>query len=130
MKIALHVTAPPYSSEANLSAYNFVTAALRQDHTVTRVFFSSDAVITGSALTVPPQDELNLYTAWAELGIRHNIELILCVSACLRRGIIDHTEAERYELDSASLRKPFIISGLGQLAEAAVENDRLITFGN
>jgi len=129
MKFALHVTSAPYSSQGNLSALNFAKALAKKNHTLTRVFFSSDAVLTGSALTVPPQDEINLSEAWSDLAKTGDIELILCISACLRRGIVDETEAERYQLASNNLRPGFIISGLGQLAEAAIINDRLVTFG-
>ena len=129
MKFALHVTSAPYSNQGNLSALNFAKALVEKEHTLTRVFFSSDAVLTGSSLVVPPQDEINLTQAWSDLGNKNNIELILCISACLRRGIVDETEAERYQLTGNNLHPGFIISGLGQLAEAAIVNDRLVTFG-
>lgn len=129
MDIALHVSSAPYSSQANLTAHNFAKAAIEKGHNVTRIFFSSDAVLTGSSLTIPPQDEINLSEAWSDLAKTGNTELILCISACLRRGIVDETEAERYQLAGNNLRPGFIISGLGQLAEAAIMNDRLVTFG-
>jgi tRNA 2-thiouridine synthesizing protein D len=47
----------------------------------------------------------------------------------LRRGIINATEAERYEKQGHNLTDEFVLSGLGQLVEAGLESDRLITFG-
>ncbi|OUR92473.1 sulfurtransferase TusD [Gammaproteobacteria bacterium 42_54_T18] len=129
MKFALHITCAPYSKQGNLSGLNFARAVIEKGHTLTRVFFSSDGVQTGSQLTVIPQDEIDIATAWSELAIANNIELILCISACLKRGLLDQDEAERYEKQASNIRQPFIISGLGQLAEAAITNDRLVTFG-
>ncbi len=129
MKFALHITCAPYSKQGNLSGLNFAKAIIEKGHTLTRVFFSSDGVQTGSQLTVIPQDEIDIPTAWSELATANNIELILCISACLRRGLLDQDEAERYEKAASNIRQPFIISGLGQLAEAAITNDRLVTFG-
>ncbi|PCJ47188.1 MAG: sulfurtransferase complex subunit TusD [Moraxellaceae bacterium] len=129
MNFALHVTCAPYSKQGNLSALNFARALIEKDHRLTRVFFSSDGVHTGSQLVVCPQDEIDIPACWSELASTNNIELILCISACLKRGLLDEGEAERYEKGSANIRAPFIISGLGQLAEAAITNDRLVTFG-
>ncbi len=129
MKFALHITCAPYNKQGNLSGLNFAKAVIEKGHTLTRVFFSSDGVQTGSQLTVIPQDEIDIPSAWSELAKANNIELILCISACLRRGILDQDEAIRYEKQGSNIRQPFIISGLGQLAEAAITNDRLVTFG-
>jgi len=129
MKFALHITCAPYSKQGNLSALNFAKAAIEEGHTLTRVFFSSDGVHTGSELTVTPQDEIDIPASWSDLATHHNIELILCISACLRRGLLDQDEADRYEKQATNIRQPFIISGLGQLAEAAITSDRLVTFG-
>ncbi len=129
MKFALHITCAPYSKQGNLSGLNFAKAVIEEGHTLTRVFFSSDGVHTGSQLSVAPQDDIDIAAAWSELASNNNIELILCISACLKRGLLDQDEAERYEKQAANIRQPFIISGLGQLAEAAITNDRLVTFG-
>lgn len=129
MNYALHVTCAPYSKQGNLSALNFAQALIKSGHSLSRVFFSSDGVHTGSQLSVPPQDEPDISQAWSDLGKEHNIELILCISACLKRGLLDANEAERYDKNASNIRPPFTISGLGQLAEAAIINDRLVTFG-
>jgi tRNA 2-thiouridine synthesizing protein D len=53
----------------------------------------------------------------------------VCVASALRRGMLDPTEASRYEHDAASVAPEFTISGLGQLIDAAIDCDRLVTFG-
>jgi tRNA 2-thiouridine synthesizing protein D len=65
---------------------------------------------------------------WQALGSEHDIPLILCVASCLRRGILDEREAQRFEKPSPSLAKGFEIGGLGQLIDSALNADRTLTF--
>ncbi|MCG8535919.1 MAG: sulfurtransferase complex subunit TusD [Pseudomonadales bacterium] len=129
MLFAIHVTSAPYHGQGSQTALEFCKASLAQGHQIKRVFFSGDAVYVGTNLAVPPQDENNLYEQWQELARDHHVELVVCISACLRRGIIDENEANRYEKPAHNLPSAFVLSGLGQLVEASVEADRLITFG-
>ena len=129
MIYCLHITAAPYSHQANLSALNFARAALEKGHNIFRVFFSGDGVHIANRFSVPPQDDINLREEWASLALHYDVELVVCISACLRRGLVNESEAARYETGGANVGSPFIISGLGQLAEALVESDRLVTFG-
>ena len=129
MIFSVHVLAPPYSQQANLTALHFCQAVLRQGHQLKRVFFSGDGVLTASQLGVPPQDEINLYQEWVKLGAESQVELVLCISACLRRGMVNASEADRYQLPAHNLNPQFIVAGLGQLVDAALDSDRLVTFG-
>ena len=128
MIFSVHVLAPPYSQQANASALQFCRATLQQGHQLKRVFFSGDGVLSASTLAVPPQDEQNLYRGWQELA-QQGVELVVCISACLRRGIINESEAARYQVAGHNLAPWFVLAGLGQLVDAALESDRLITFG-
>lgn len=129
MIFSLAVYSAPYSSQASYSAYKFAAAALDQGHSLHRVFFYQDGVHNATNLAAPPQDEFNLQQAWERLARHHNLDLVVCIAAALRRGILDDNEAKRYEKPSHNLAKDFTISGLGQLVEAAVISDRLISFG-
>jgi len=129
MIFSVHVLAAPYSNQGNLSALRFCRATLGAGHSIKRVFFSGDGVLVGTQLGTPPQDELDLYSAWQELCEKHAVELVVCISACLRRGILNESEAARYEKTGHNLAPGFVLSGLGQLVEAGLESDRLITFG-
>ncbi|MFT7388353.1 MAG: tRNA 2-thiouridine synthesizing protein D [Candidatus Endobugula sp.] len=117
------------SSQSQDSAYRFANALLAQGHTLFRVFFYHDGVYQGSQLSCPPQDEVNLTTRWQTLAESHGVDLVVCIAAGLRRGVIDRKEAQRYEKGHHNLASGFELSGLGQLVEAAVQSDRLITFG-
>lgn len=129
MIFSLAVYSAPYSSQASYSAYQFAVAALSQGHNLHRVFFYQDGVHNATSLAAPPQDEFNLQLAWQRLAKDHDLDLVVCIAAALRRGILDETEAKRYDKPSHNLASEFTVSGLGQLVEAAVMSDRLISFG-
>ncbi len=49
-----------------------------------------------SAFTVPPQDDRNVINQWADLDIKNadgEPELVVCIAAALRRGMLDESEA-------------------------------------
>ncbi len=130
MIFSLAIYAAPYSSQASDSAYRFAAALLENGHTLYRVFFYHDAVHTASSLATPPQDETFFTQNWQTLAQQHNIDLVVCIAAALKRGLLNQQEAVRYEKPAANLAEGFEISGLGQLVDAAVMSDRLVTFGS
>jgi tRNA 2-thiouridine synthesizing protein D len=130
MKFSLLIQAAPLSAQASATALSFAEALLKQGHSLHRVFFYRDGVHNASELAAPPQDETNLPHRWQALAREHQVELMVCIAAALKRGILDEAEARRYQKASANLAPGFVLGGLGQLLEAAVESDRLITFGN
>jgi tRNA 2-thiouridine synthesizing protein D len=130
MKFALLVSEGPYTHESSDSAYHFAEAALRGGHEIVRVFFYHDGVNNGTRLSVPPQDDRNVCERWAALGQKHDLELILCVAAAQRRGMLDEDEAKRAGMDSNNIAPGFEISGLGQLIDAGIQADRLVVFGD
>jgi len=129
MKFAIAVYGAPYSHQAPLSAFHFAKAVLDQGHEIYRVFFYHDGVYTGNEAIAPPQDEPDIRQMWSSLAADNQIELIICIASALRRGMLDRTEADRYEKSSANLDEAFTISGLGQLIDAGLNADRLVTFG-
>ena len=129
MKFGILINEGPYQRQAADSAYQFVSAALVAGHEVTRVFFYHDGVNNGTRLTTPPQDDRNIVNRWSELAAQRSLDLVVCVAAAQRRGIVDADEAKRHGKDADNIAPGFRISGLGQLIEAAVESDRLVTFG-
>lgn len=124
------VSEGPYTHQASDSAYHFTEAALRAGHEIVRVFFYHDGVNNGTRLSVPPQDDRNIVSRWSELGEKHQLELVLCVAAAQRRGLLDEDEAKRASKDSNNMAPGFSISGLGQLIDAGIQADRLIVFGD
>ena len=130
MKFGILVNEGPYTHQASDSAYHFTEAALRAGHEVVRVFFYHDGVNNGTRLSVPPQDDRNISERWSALAQKYEVELILCVAAAQRRGLLDEDEARRAGKDSNNMAPGFQISGLGQLIDAGIQADRLIVFGD
>lgn len=130
MKFGILVNEGPYTHQASDSAYHFTEAALRAGHEVVRVFFYHDGVNNGTRLSVPPQDDRNISERWSALAQKYEVELILCVAAAQRRGLLDEDEAKRAGKDSNNMAPGFQISGLGQLIDAGIQADRLIVFGD
>ena len=130
MKYGILITEGPYTHQASDSAYQFAAAALAKGHEIFRVFFYNDGVNNGTRLGVPPQDDRNLPDKWSALANEHDLDLVLCVAAAQRRGILDADEAKRHGKDADNIAPGFHISGLGQLIEAGIEADRLVVFGD
>ncbi len=130
MIFSLAIYAAPYSSQASYTAYRFALALLENGHQLYRIFFYHDGVHNSSTLITPPQDEINLALNWQKLGKDYNVDLVVCIAAALKRGVLSEHEAKRYDKPTHNLHENFEISGLGQLVDAAVISDKLITFGN
>lgn len=126
---SLLVTANPYSAQGQFSAIQFAKTLLSEGHRLKRVFFYADGVLVANRLNCPPSDEYNLTKSWAKLSITHDFELVACVTVAMKRGITNSTEAERNALTGENIDPAFELSGLGQLTEAMLESDRLVTFG-
>lgn len=130
MKLAILVNEGPYQHQASDSAYLFAKAALEKGHEIYRVFFYHDGVNNATRLTVPPQDDRNVVKRWSELSEKHSLDLVVCIAAAQRRGLLDENEAKRQGKDANNIAPGFRISGLGQLIEAGIQADRLVVFGD
>ena len=119
MKFGILVNEGPFNHQASDSAYRFAAAAIEKGHEVPRVFFYNDGVYNANKESEPQSDDRNIVKLWSDLATAHNIDLVVCIAAALRRGIKD-----------PSLPEGFRISGLGQLIESGITNDRLVVFGD
>ncbi len=130
MKFTIVVNEGPYQHQSADSAINFTRAVLEKGHEIFRVFFYHDGVNNGTRLAVPPADDRQLQKEWSELAKEHGLDLVICIAAAQRRGIMDENEAKRQGLDADNMIEGFRISGLGQLIEGSIESDRTIVFGD
>jgi tRNA 2-thiouridine synthesizing protein D len=130
MKLSVLINEGPYTHQASDSAYQFTKAALASGHEIFRVFFYHDGVNNATRLTTPPQDDRNIVNRWSKLAEEHKLDLVVCVAAAQRRGIVDEGEAKRNGKDATNLAPGFRISGLGQLIEAGIQSDRTVVFGD
>jgi tRNA 2-thiouridine synthesizing protein D len=129
MQFSLLILGSPSSTQSASTAFRFARAVINSGHTLYRVFFYHDGVYCSNDLVTPPQDEESLPANWATLAAEHDVDLVVCIASALKRGVIDKAEAERHEKSAANLAQGFSISGLGQLVDASIVSDRVITFG-
>ena len=129
MIYSLVVLSSPASGHGARHAAAFARQVLARGHGIHRVFFLDAGTDTGSANAVFPQDEHDRLQPWLELAERHDVELVLCISSALKRGMLDDTEAQRHDKNGATVHPAFLVSGLGQLVDASLHADRLVTFG-
>lgn len=130
MKYGILVNEGPYQHQASDTAYQFAKAALEKGHEIFRVFFYHDGVNNGTRFGVPPQDDRNITVRWTEMAEQHNVDMVICIAAAQRRGLLDEGEAKRQGKDGNNIAPGFRISGLGQLIEAGIQCDRLVVFGD
>ncbi|WP_136067738.1 sulfurtransferase complex subunit TusD [Modicisalibacter radicis] len=128
MRYGLVVMGGPYSHQASHSALRFAHALVDRGHRLETVFFYHDGVYNASRLAAPPQDEPHLGDAWLRLAESQGTALLVCVAAALRRGMTDEREARRHGKPAYNVEPPFELTGLGQLVEASLTHDRLVTF--
>ena len=130
MKYTIMVNEGPYQHQSADTALQFTRAALEKGHEIFRVFFYHDGVNNGTRLSVPPADDRLIQKSWSELAEKHGLDLVICIAAAQRRGIMDADEAKRQGLDANNIAPGFRISGLGQLVEGGIQADRLVVFGD
>lgn len=120
------------SSPDNLSicrcALEFAKTLLRRNHRIYRIFFYGEAVQLATCAAVPPQDDPDIYREWREFLEQHRLDAVVCIAAALKRGLLNREESARYQKSVVNLANPYDLSGLGQLIDAAVHSDKLITF--
>jgi len=129
MKFALQLHASPYASSAGLDAYCFIQAALQAGHQILQVFFYKDGIYHAFRYAQAPDDEIQITRRWSALAEQHQIDLVVCISAAQRRGLLCADEARRQGKLDQDVAPGFRIAGLGQWLEASLQADRCIVFG-
>lgn len=129
LKFSLLIAGHAYSSQSADTALKFAEQLILSGHELYRVFFFHDGVHAANTLLTPPQDEESICKRWQQLQSDHQLDLCVCISSALRRGIINEQEAQRYELPAHNLAPGFSIGGLGQWVDACLNSDRTLRFG-
>ena len=127
MKISVVIQGSP-QSQSCATALEYTKAIIASEHEVFRVFFHQDAVLASNSLDQAPSDEPRIGDLWSKLAAKHKLEMIVCSTSAIRRGILDKAEAERMGVKS-NLMPNFVLGGLGLLMDAVFESERTITFG-
>jgi len=128
MKFAIQINTSPTHSNAGYTAYQFIQATLQAGHEVFRVFFYHDGIYHAFKYASPVDSELLMPQKWSALAEQYSIDLVICISAAQRRGLLSKDEARRQGKVDQDLADGFRISGLGQLVEAMLVSDRFLEF--
>lgn len=127
LRYTLLITGPAYGTQQASTAYLFAQALLAKGHTITTLFFYQDGVNNANRLISPASDEYNLLHAWQHLSEQYHIPLHVCIAAALRRGITHEQENSKISINS-NIHFCFQMSGLGEMAQAMLNSDRVIQF--
>ena len=127
-KFIIQVNGPAYGTSASLNALRFTQASLQSGHEITCVFFYQDGVYNSTDFNLPASDEYDVVKGWKQLAAEHQVSLVNCVSAALRRGIVSQQEAQENGLSHWNVERSFIMGGLGELVTGIESADRLICF--
>lgn len=129
MKYTIQINSSPYQSNSTETAYQFIKSALDMGHEVLRVFFYQEGVYHAFRFATPPDDEVQIVSRWSALARNYDIDLVVCISAAQRRGLLESNEAKRQGKVDNDVADGFRIAGLGLWVEAILEADRFIEFG-
>lgn len=127
MTFQINIYGSPWSSESALRAQRFIRQAQADGHEIKRVFFFFDGVYHGLKTQSPASDEFDLLGQWQSIASK-GVELLLCIAASANRGLLDETEAKRYDRDAVTVADGFTLTGLGQWASGFHDVDQRITF--
>jgi tRNA 2-thiouridine synthesizing protein D len=121
MKFVIQINASPREAQAASTAYQFIKAALANGHDIPLVFFYYDGVCNAQVSSFAGEDDL--FDRWTALAREHGLDLVLCVSAASRRGLVS-TDGRHQGL----LAPGFRAGGLGQWVDACLKADRVLSF--
>lgn len=113
-KILILITASPHTHKAKLALAD-AEARLAKGESVS-VFFYGDGAATANRLMWQTADVPNIRDGWTALSEQYQLDLPVCVSTALARGITDSENAKRHGLDGDNLQTPFRLVGLSELA--------------
>ena len=127
MKFAIALFSAAHAPSSR-RALLFAQAALAGGHEIVRLFFYQDGVYNSTDFNLPASDEYDVVKGWKQLAAEHQVSLVNCVSAALRRGIVSQQEAQENGLSHWNVERSFIMGGLGELVTGIESADRLICF--
>lgn len=122
--LALFIQHSPFASTHQNSALALLEEWIATKKPVARVFFYQDSVLTANNGLKNNQTVADKFVA---LSQKHQFPLQVCVASAHRRGIIDEAQAKKQNTQ-ATLNKAFELVGLGELAESALNNEKIVSF--
>ena len=82
-----------------------------------------------NTLGTAAQDEIDIAKAWQDFIADNHVNAIACIASAIKRGIINSTEAKRYDKTASNICSAIELGGLGEWIEASTLADKSIVFG-
>lgn len=118
-RFALLLTSSTFSSQSLASVLVFANAVISSGHSIDHIFLYQDAVYSVAANIDLPADEPDLAATLVQFCQQHQIDLLFCVTAAEKRGIISADQPA----------KPgFTAAGLAEFAMRQTSIDKLVQF--
>lgn len=128
MNYTILVTGAAYGTQNSSTAFLFCQSLVKTKHKLHSVFFYCDGVLNANRMITPAIDEFNLVQAWQKLNKKYKVQLYVCNSAALRRGILGDEKQLHLNSKKGNLAFFFQLSGLLELANSIKICDRIIQF--
>jgi len=108
-------------------ALNFAQAVLQKKHQLKFIFLQQNAVYLASNNHIRQQHEFSIKQKWQNFLIDNKLTAHVCISAALKRGVIDKFHADKYDLP-INIAANFKLTSLGYFLSSIKNSDRLISF--
>lgn len=128
MKFILLVTGPAYGTQQSTSAWLFAKKLIEKKHNLTNVFFHLEGVFNANMLNTSINGSINLTDKWLNIKKKYKVNLNLCISAALKRGIVSKEESKNFSHTSFNLQKGFKLVSLSFMSKKLLQCDRLVQF--
>ncbi|CAL4325854.1 sulfurtransferase complex subunit TusD [Buchnera aphidicola] len=128
MNYTILVTGSAYGTQNASTAFLFCESLIKMYHTLNSIFFYFDGVLNANNFNQTPIDEFDLVRGWQKLHEKYKVKLYVCISAALRRGVVEDEELLKKNFKKGNLASFFQLSGLIELANSIKLSDRIIQF--
>ncbi len=110
------ITNAPQQSLAKL-AVRYARSALAEANNDNKIeiFFYGDGASTANSLSWQTAEQTNICHEWQKLAEQYQLNLSVCVSTALARGVSDKENSQRHQLISDNLAEGFCLVGLSEL---------------
>ncbi len=120
------ITNAPQQPLAKL-AVRFAQSALAETNNKIEIFFYGDGASTANSLSWQTAEQTNICHEWQKLAEQYQLNLSVCVSTALARGVSDKENSQRHQLIGDNLAEGFRLVGLSELV-MKMANAKVVQF--
>jgi tRNA 2-thiouridine synthesizing protein D len=127
-EFSILITSSPFHGDSAMRALAFINGVIANGDKVNNIFFYSDGVYHANSLMLDTGDAFSTYKAWSKLSTEHDVTLLVCITAAVKRGIVSQQEADDNGIGFANLQSPFVQAGLGEFFTSLHSCNNLVQF--